>query len=480
MDEARGRFPLRVETAVSRLVDQLVPGVITTTRQARYYAIHVLGATAAAERGLEREEAYELLRRLEVVTAAIYRLHDPHRRVLTVAHGQERIDRFIRGDQLHVADGARLKTGMSQAGFRNVYTGVLVRLGLLVPGEPPRPTAAAADPAIAEGLDGLLEFADQDVLEVSVLRGASHLCLCQTAEAPDGAWLRHVMFGVTPAEGRAGQDDRHRQLTTKMLLGALSGGAHPRAEGAFRRAHGFGAPVVDDTTETGLVAAAWRGAILRNYSVTAWREMWRWLALRLAEEPMSADELADRLARAAGDEPVRDFIEALPPRSGSAGELLAAEEDLRRDEDDEPRRHLRHLALGAMRLDDLGGRTLRAFIGDERHDLGPAWFRGELDRYAAGPLSELAGELAHTLVRRAKRVAYSKMEIRDGRVWIPTRLHELGDKLWVEGEEGAGDVSLRQWALAEVLIGLGILDRDPEGLLVVTDLGEEMRGRLGD
>lgn len=479
MEDARGRFPLRVEPAVSRLVDQLVPGVITTTRQARYYAIHLLGAAAAAERGLEADEAFTLLRRLEVVVAAIHHLHHPHQRVLTIAHGGERIGLFMRDGALHVADGARLGTGMSKAGFRDVYTGVLLRLGLLVPGRPPAPAPPGEDPAIAEGLAGLLALADRDVVDEGELVAASHLCLCRTAEAPDGVWLRHTLFGEWPAEGLVGLDARNRHLTTRMLLDALSGAGAPGAEGTFRRAHGFGAPIADDAAPAGLVAASWQGAILRNYSVTGWRDLWHWLAARLAEEPMSADELAERLGREVGDERVRDFLAGLPPRLGAGGALLPAEEDVRRQEPDEPRRHLRHLALGAARLDDLHGRTLLAFIGGERDDLGPVWFRGELERYAEAPLSELARELVHTLVRRARRVAYSKMRIREGRVWIPSRLHELGDKLWVEGEEGAGGVSLRQWALAEVLCGLGMLERDVGGVLHVTDIGEEMRGRLG-
>ncbi len=478
MADARGRFPLRVETPVSGLVDHLVPGVITTTRQARYYSINLLGAAAAADRGLDADGAFALLRRLEVVAAAIHFLHQPHRRELTVAHGEERVGGFIVADSLHVARAARLgSSGMSMGGFRNVYTGVLLRLGLLAPGRPPTLGEAADEPAVRSGLEGMLDLADQDVVGVGEIKAAAHLCLCRAAEAPDGVWLRQALFGARPADEPTAADDRNRHLTTRMLLDALSGGGESSAEGAFTRAHGFGPTIDDDTTPAGVVAAAWQGAILRNYSVTAWRELWRWLAARLAEEPMSADDLADRLARAVGPGGVRDFRAELPPRLGAAGELLPAEEDIRRSEEDEPRRHLRHLALGAFRTQDLERRTLAAFIGAERHDLGPVWFRHELDRYADAPLSELARELGHTLVDRARRVAYSKMRITNGRVWIPSRLHEVGEKLWVDGEEGATPVSLRQWALAEILCGLGMLDRRG-GVLHVTDLGEEMRGRL--
>jgi hypothetical protein len=46
LDESAGRYPLRVEAAVFNLVSTLLPGVITTTRQARMYALHALAQRA--------------------------------------------------------------------------------------------------------------------------------------------------------------------------------------------------------------------------------------------------------------------------------------------------------------------------------------------------------------------------------------------------------------------------------------------------
>ena len=52
LDIRSGRYPLSVERHVMRMADLLVPGVTTVTPHARYYALHALIATEAADRGL--------------------------------------------------------------------------------------------------------------------------------------------------------------------------------------------------------------------------------------------------------------------------------------------------------------------------------------------------------------------------------------------------------------------------------------------
>ena len=93
----------------------------------------------------------------------------------------------------------------------------------------------------------------------------------------------------------------------------------------------------------------------------------------------------------------------------------------------DPETELKLLALGALRLDDLEGRALAAFAGDPlESDLGPRWFRERLDRSRSQPLRQFGEELAEELVRRAWRVAFSKMELRaDGTLWFPSRIRHL-------------------------------------------------------
>jgi hypothetical protein len=68
---------------------------------------------------------------------------------------------------------------------------------------------------------------------------------------------------------------------------------------------------------------------------------------------------------------------------------------------------------------------------------------------------------------------------KSGRPFVPTRLRDRDGILSVRGEEGAGEVALRTDSLTHVLAGLGILDRDDSGAFLVSDLGEELRARLG-
>jgi hypothetical protein len=84
------------------------------------------------------------------------------------------------------------------------------------------------------------------------------------------------------------------------------------------------------------------------------------------------------------------------------------------------------------------------------------------------------------LVRRAKRVALSKMYLtRSGKPFVPTRLRDRDGVLSVRGEEGAGDVALRTDTLADVLAGLDILTRNAAGQYLPSERGEALRARLG-
>ena len=136
------------------------------------------------------------------------------------------------------------------------------------------------------------------------------------------------------------------------------------------------------------------------------------------------------------------------------------------------------LALGVGRLDDLDELTRRAFVGSDPSDLGPRWVAGILEERRDRPLGRLGEELAQILVRRAKRVALSKMHLtRAGKPFVPTRLRDRDGVLSVRGEEGAGDVALRTNSLADLLAGLGVRDKDA-GVYAVTEDGEQLRARI--
>jgi hypothetical protein len=475
LEESAGRYPLRVETAVSRLVDRLLPGVITTTRHARMYAVHALAWAHADEQNMDKTAAAEFVRRCEVVIAAVHHVHDPHRIRLSTAHGEERVPLFVDGQNFDVERAAR-HAGLSESGFAGVYQGPCVRIGALSPEQPPRRGPRADLSALRAGLADLLELAARDTVSIDELKRAGHLCTCEAAGSVDGRWLRRVLVEEVEAEH---PEDRYRQLTCVLLLETLH--EQPTADPvrAFRERWAFGEPFRDpEQNEHSMVASLWRAAALRNYSVGAWRGLWRWLAEQLNEQPMTAEDLGERLADALEDLTVSQLMDGLPARM--AGDVILRAEAEIADEVWTPTQAVRQLALGAQRLDDLSGPTLLAFVGTDPNDLGPRWMSGLLDEWEGRHLRDLARELAVMLVRRAKRVALSKMYItKSGRPFVPTRLRDRDGMLSVRGAEGAGEVALRTDSLAQVLAGLGILDRDDAGTYGVSELGEQLRVRLG-
>ena len=437
------------------------------------YSIHTLAWDEAHTRGLDLPDAQALLRRCEVVAAAIHHLHEPHRIELSSAHGEGELHRFLSEGVLDVAAAAE-PAGLSQAGFAGVYQSPCVRIGALTDERYPRPGARADLPRIRAGLDGLLELADQDELTITELEASGQLCLCEAAVHDDGAWLREVLVAATTDH----VDDRNRQLTCGLLFDALSVGSGPRPNDVFRDRWAFGPLDQADTgDERHLVEALWRAAILRNFSVGAWRELWRWLSEQLNAEPMTAIELGERLAGELDDVTVAQMIERLPARTDGQA-LLPAELELEA-QPPSPMRYVEELALGAERLKDLDGAVLKGFVGSDPSNLGPRWVAGLLEENRTRHIRDVARELTEILVRRAQRVALSKMSLdNEGRPFVPTRLRDRDGILSVRGEESAGKVALRIDSLADVLAGIGFLGLDGERNFILTSEAEALRGQL--
>jgi hypothetical protein len=474
LDEGAGRYPLQIERVVGRLVSQLLPGIITTTRHARMYAVHALAWAEAEEQGLDPEQAAELVRRCEVVIAAVYRHHTPHRvRLASAAHGEARVDLFTSDGVFHVARAAQPEHGLSDRGFRGVYTGPAAQVGLLARGDPPRRGPRAEMAALRAGLGGLLDLAKRDELPVAELIGASDLCLCAVAEAPDGELLRRVLF-EQPEGDRT--DDRYRQRSAHMLLRTLASEPAADPQSAFCAQWGFGEPLDRLPGEqVAKVACGWRAAILRNHSVGAWRSLWQWLAAQLRQQQMTVEQLGAALSEALGDLTVARLQEELPARIAGS-ELLPAEFEIV-SAPWSPLASLQLLALGALRLGDLDELTRGMFVGTVAHDLGPRWVEQRLEEWQRDSVDQLAGELASILVSRAKRVALSRMELRDGMPRIRTRLRDRDGLLSVHDDEGAGEVALRLGALTEILIALGALARAEDGIVEITAAGRELLER---
>lgn len=469
-----GRYPLRVEAHVGRLVGALLPGVITTTFQARQYSVHALGWAEAERRGLDLDDARKLVRRLEVAIAGVWAEHDCPI-LLPGAHGGDVIGDALAHDG--VLQVARLQEpgqyAEPKAGFASTYYGSEVVLGALRAGAPPKPGERYDDTAVRAALGGLLDLADQDVIDRATLAGAGGLCVCGAAGgAPDRAWLRRLLL---EADYRGPHEKRHaaRRATTRLLLGAIRRRPDRRPLEAFRDEVCFGDflqrdPLAVDVAE----GPAWQGIILRNYSVGAWRRLWAWMVNGL-DVPATAGEIADRVAGVLPTTSMRDFVDALPARKDSSG-LISAEGQVRADSSKpDPATELRVLCLGAGRLDDLDGAARTAFVGQPTEDdLGPIWFARHLDASLWMSACDFGRDLARRLVARSRRVALSKTRLRpDGTLWMPTRLREHAGLYARRDTEGWNDVALRIDTYAQVLAGAGVLRRDKDGTWEIDDEG---------
>lgn len=481
---ASGRYPLRVERHLGRLVDGLLPGVITTTTHARTFALHALVWAESTDRGLDQSETMDLLRRSEVVLGGITLAHEgEHFSVVPQPHGGDRLRRGVNEvGQLEVAtladpDNVAQQYSTNRNGFGGVYLGSERLLGLAEGSNPPRVGQRTDVGLLREALGGILELAAEDVLDQSTLQAAAPaLCACAAPISADGPWLQRVFVHPQPLD-EFEQADRPRRQTAQ-LLGQVLGLPEDIAatpQDRFRRALGFGDFIVTDQVASQLaIAQAWQGAILRNYSVGAWRRLWSWLVDQLGE-PSPLHEIADVLADALDDISVGQLIDALPTRTGPGGVLLPAEEDLRMSQwEPDPTTEIRLLVLGALRLDDLNGRTLAAFAGrEDEDDLGPRWFRSQLDSRRDDRLRDFGRWLTGVMVDRAQRVALSKMETNrsTGRFWIPSRIRERAGLISRLSREGWGEVGLRIDTFSSVLSGSGVIARDDDGVWHVTDAG---------
>lgn len=464
LDVAAGRYPLSVERHVMRMVDHLAPGVTAVTPHGRYYAVHGLIAAHAQDVGLEALEAQRLLRRAEVVLAAVSYAHHPQGvDWLPRAHGLDALARRLHAGSVDVTEAMLPgKDGYvrNSWGFWGPYAGSEITLGILSPGQMPTPGPRLDESAVCAGLVGLLELAEVDQLQVGDLASVGDmLCVCAGGNQPDGAWLADLMCSP-PAPGETSARSATRRQTIQLLARVVD--THPVA--SFTRDIGhvlsFGDFLTTDTVTSGIdAAAAWRGVVLRNHAVGAWRRLWSWL-VEQCEGLMPIDDLAETFAQELPDTTVAAFLDCLPATESTSGAPLPAEYDLRWSEVSLPVAALGILAVGARRVDELTGRVRDAFLGQRGVELGPEWVQRRLEEARPLRLRDVGRELTRDLVSRSQRIALAKARRRpDGSLWLPTRLHVRDEFVHRTSQEGRGDVGLRLDQLGSVLASCGVLSR---------------------
>ncbi len=464
LDIASGRYPLRVETHVSQMVDRLLPGVTAVTGHALYFLLHPLVWTEARRRDLDLDGARELMRRCEVVVAGVSALHGPH--ALPAAHGEDVVaPRLLEHGALGVARLQEVGRYSSQvAGFSGAYRGSEERLGLLAPegNRYDRPGERFDERLVRQSMDGLFELARRDELTREDLQAASHLCVCQIGAVPAGRQLRSLLCAPEPSPAYRKLDGA-RSATARILGRILTRGHSVDMEAGFSSAIRHGSLSTDDAVLSGIPETwAWRGVALRSFAVGAWRRLWSLLVEHL-DEPRSQHEVADLLASEVEDIAVRGLFESLP-RSMDGDIVLDAEGELRSRAPRAVEVELSLLALAARRVDNLNGATLRAYSPRPHEVLSPHWLKEYFESRIDDPLPAVVRDLAERLVDRAMRVALSKMHTRsDGSIWIPTRVKERDGILYRVSSEGWGNVGLRIGSFSTVLAGAGVLEWTDDG-----------------
>jgi hypothetical protein len=476
LDVASGRYPLRVETHVSQMVDRLLPGVTAVTGHALYFLLHPLVWAEARTGNLDLENARELMRRCEVVVAGVSALHGPH--ALPAAHGEDQVaPQLLERGAISVATLQEVGHYSSQtAGFSGAYRGSEERLGLLAPesNRYDRPGGRFDERLVRQSMDGLFDLAGRDELTTDDLQAASHLCVCQIGAQSAGRKLRSLLCAPEPSPDYRKLDDA-RSATARILGRILARSPLVDMEAGFSSAIRHGSLITDDAVLSEILESwVWRGVALRNFTVSAWRRLWSLLVEHL-DEPRSQHEVSGLLADDVEGITVRELFESLP-NTMDGDNVLDAEGELRSRATRAVDVEIALLALAARRVDDLEGATLRAYSPRPQEVLSPHWLKEYFQSRIDDPVPAVVRDLAERLVDRAMRVALSKMHTRsDGSIWIPTRVKERDGILYRVSSEGWGNVGLRIGSFSTVLAGAGVLDWTDEGW-TLSPTGEALIG----
>jgi hypothetical protein len=390
-------------------------------------------------------------------------------------HGTDKISTalaqgLINTDELAEPDGY----AKSKWGFRNPYLGSELLTGLVtIPGkeDEDRWTAGemAAGPrtnAIELGLalDRVVELASVNLLDLDQLRANSDLCICQIGHGADGPFFRDIMLDSNaPEESPAGR----RYATARMLLRIIDD-IHPSSPNReLAPLIAFGDLLDSDPVINKLaIASAWRGIVLRNYSVGAWRSMWSFLINQMeGRTPVSA--VAHPLTDLLPSGTLKAFLGNLPLPFARNGNPAPAEfsEDVKSLEYGPY--EFAQLLLGAQRAGHLPSHVAAYFEGADEigQDLTPSWLQSQMREWAERPVRDFAQSLVERLVARSQRVALSKGRIdhKSGTFRVPTRVFVSDGIVFRDSNEGGGAVGLRWNQLVTVLGPLGLLTNDGQG-----------------
>lgn len=452
-----GRYPLSVERHVVSQVAHLVPGVTAVTPNARYFTLHAVIADEVKRRGLVAAEAQQLMRRAEVVMAAITVAHGPHPG-LSAAHGADRIRPSLNTGVIDVA--ALSEPGnyaKSKWGFWGPYRGSETLLRL-THWESTNIAAGADLPmrALREALEPVIYLARRDQVEVSTLLDNARCCICGCAGAADGALLRDRL--VSPHADPMSNAGR-RTATIKMMLRIFELHEIASATRDMWPVVAYDKDILDDPVCGPLEATvAWRGVVLRSRSVRAWRDLWAELVNTIGGLTTVVG-LADTFAASLPDQTVATYIDGLPD-TGSRNALLPAEQDDGVWDRPVLDRSLALLFIGGARVGALSDRVAAYFEdpSEAQQELTPSWVAARAGEWQQRSVRDFARWLTGVLVARSQRIALRKASFHKttGTFRVPERVFVRDGLLFRDSYESGGEVGFRWNPLASVLVGAGL------------------------
>ncbi len=482
------RYPLKVETAVQHAVTLLLPGVSTASEFVRYYALYAALAAYAEERGLDGEACRELVRRSEVVLAGTSMLVEEELdSSVRRAHGVDGIRPWF-GDVLDVRGAVNMGAekysySSRKSGFWGSYGGPSQILGTVaIEGNAFRVGRHPCPARVRELFEPLFAAAAHDYLSRSQLEARRPVSF-HSDDLPEIPWLLDLFTATRNGVHDPGQwqpDDRHRRATMRMLgrTTVLYGGdASLTWTDAVESAVVFSDALENDPVLAGIrEAAAWRGALLRNYSVSAWRRLWAALVHSIGEADESADRSAEELqawlADPLPDMTVRAFMDGLPP--GMAGRhpapaerIVLAGSDIRN-----PEANIKLLLLGSRRAAELDGEVRTVFLGRQNEILNPLWMELCVREFLDRPLRDLAVRLVNDMLAQARRVALGKMRPEsNGQLQVYSRIHERNGRFYKTRDEGDTAIGTRLEVAAGIAVQLGLIDLADDGSASLTGRG---------
>jgi hypothetical protein len=482
------RYPLKAEGAVRRAVKLLLPGVSTASEFVRYFALYAALAGHADDDGLAGEACRELVRRSEVVLAGVSLL-DEERSAGPVgrAHGVDGVRPWF-GDGLDVAGAVSMGAEQHsysprKSGFWGSYGGPSQILGTVAVEDSAFRAGRHACPAEVRALfRPLFTAAGRDRLtvpELEVLRPVS----LASDDLPEVPWLLDLFTATRGGVHERGQwqpDDVRRRATLRIL------GRTTELYGtdvsltwadAVESAVAFSDALETDAVLAGIgEAAAWRGLLLRNYSVSAWRRLWAALVRSIGEEDDFSDRSAGELQAWLADQmpggTVRAFMDQLPP--GMTGRHPAPAERivLAAGGARNPVTGIQLLLLGARRATELHGEARTVFLGQQNEILNPLWMEMCVREFLDRPLRDLAVRLVDDMLAQAGRIALDKVRPDlSGRLQVYSRIHERNGRYYKTRDEGDAPIGTRLDVAAGIAVQLGLIDLAGDGAATVTDLG---------